>query len=327
MRALAKFLGRLLVILAAIAVGLWLFGPYEDAPLTPSADMTPGADLDAHFAAVEAAFDDITPGVEKRIVWADAPGQRTDWVVVYVHGFSATSEEIRPVPDRVAQGLSANLIYTRLQGHGRSGDALATGTVQGWVNDFAEAMAAARAAGDRIVVMATSTGGTLVTALAQDAKIMDGTEGLILVSPNYALNNPMAPLLSWPASRYWLPVLAGQQRSFEPSNDGHGTYWTTEYPSTAVFPMVALIDAVADMDHGAHNIPALFWYARADAVVRADASDAVAGAWGAASTVVNPVLGDGDDTFSHVIAGDILSPGQTESAVDGMLDWVRGLGN
>ena len=185
-------------------------------------------------------------------------------------------------------------------------------------------MAAARAAGDRIVVLSTSTGGTLVTALAQDAEIMAGTEGLIFVSPNYALNNPLAPLLSWPAARHWMPMLAGERRSFEPMNADHGKYWTTEYPSTAVFPMVGLIDAVAEMDHGAHNITALFWYAKADAVVRADVTDTVAAAW-PDSTVVTPVMGPGDDPFAHVIAGDILSPGQTDAAVAGMLDWIRGL--
>ena len=324
MRAFGRFLGRALLVLVALGVGLWLVGPYEAAPLTPTGGAV-SDDLDAHFEMVEARFDDIVPGTEKRVVWAGEPGARTDWAVLYVHGFSATSEEIRPVPDRVAAGLGANLIYTRLQGHGRGAEALADGTVQGWVNDLAEGMAAARAAGDKVIVMSTSTGGTLVAAMAQDAAVMEGIAGLIFVSPNFGLNNPLAPLLSWPAARYWLPPLAGPRRSFEPRNDRHAAFWTTEYDTVAVMPMVALIDAVNDMDHSAQTLPALFWFATADQVVQPARTAEIADLWGAPSTVVNPVMGPEDDYQSHVIAGDVLSPGQTDGTVAGMLDWVAGL--
>ncbi|WP_415921036.1 alpha/beta hydrolase [Tateyamaria sp. SN6-1] len=324
MRAFGKFLGRALAVLFLIGVGLWVFGPYEPAPLDPTGPPV-GADLDAHFDAVEGAFDDIVPGTQKRVEWAGAAGDRTDWSVLYVHGFSASSEEIRPVPDLVAKSLGANLIYTRLQGHGRGADAMSEATVQGWVNDLAEGMQAARAAGDKVIVMSTSTGGTLVAAMAQNADVMDGAAGLIFVSPNFGLNNPLAPLLSWPAARYWLPPLAGARRSFEPRNEGHATYWTTEYDSVAVMPMVALIDAVNAMDHSAQTLPALFWFATADEVVQPMRTAEIAQAWGGASTVVNPVMGPDDDPQSHVIAGDVLSPGQSEAAAAGMLDWIAGL--
>lgn len=325
MRAFGRFLGRALLILAALGVTAWLFGPYEPSSQQPSRSFDPGLDLDAYFAGVEAAYDDITPGTAKRVVWAGATGETTDWVVVYVHGFSATSEEIRPVPDKVAEGLGANLIYTRLAGHGRGPDAMSEPAAQDWVDDLAEAMAAARAAGDRILIISTSTGGTIVTALAQNEDVIAGTAGLIFVSPNYGLNNPAANLLSWPGARYWLPPLAGAQRSFEPLNAQHGTYWTTEYASVAVMPMVALIDTVANMDHGATNIPALFYYSDDDKVVRPDVTAQVAAAWGAPTAIVHPELSAGDDPYDHVIAGDILSPGQTDAAVAAMLDWARTL--
>ena len=77
----------------------------------------------------------------KRIVWAGAAGQKTPLAVIYVHGFSASAEEIRPVPDEVAKALGANLFYTRLAGHGRSGDAMAEPLAGDWIEDMAEAMA------------------------------------------------------------------------------------------------------------------------------------------------------------------------------------------
>ncbi|MEM6759896.1 MAG: alpha/beta fold hydrolase [Pseudomonadota bacterium] len=326
MRAIGRFLGRMVLVLGVLGVAAWLFGPYEPSSQQPSRSFDVGTDIDAYLAGVEAAYDDITPGTEKRVMWADAPGQATEWSVVYVHGFSATSEEIRPVPDRVADGLDSNLIFTRLAGHGRGSDAMSEPSAQDWVDDLAEAMTVARAVSERILIISTSTGGTLVTALAQHADVMAGVEGLIFVSPNFGINNPAAALLGWPGARYWLPPLVGARRSFEPQNERHGTYWTTEYDSVAVMPMVALISTIADMDHGATEIPSLFYYSDDDLVVRPDRTAQVAAAWGGPSATVQPELGDADDLYRHVIAGDTLSPGQTDAAVDAMLDWARALG-
>lgn len=326
MRAIGRFLGRVLMVLVLVGAALWVFGPYEKVDLTPGFDAARvGPDLDAYFSGREAEFDDITPGVEKRVIWAGEAGARTGWSVVYVHGFSATSEEIRPVPDRVAAALGANLVFTRLRGHGRSGDAMAEATAGDWMNDLAEALAAGRATGERVLVISTSTGGTLVAAAAQDAALMQDVAGAVFVSPNFGINNPAAPMLTLPAARYWLPLLVGERRSFEPRNEGQGQFWTTEYPSVAVFPMAALVADVVALDHSAAQVPALFWYSPEDKVVTPAATDGVVAAWGGPTRVVQPVMGPEDDPNAHVVAGDILSSGQTDIAVDGILDWAQGL--
>lgn len=313
-------------LLGALVAALWALGPYEPADVAARFDPEAlGDDLDAYFAAAERAYDDITPGTEKRVIWAGAPGARTPLSILYVHGFSATSEEIRPVPDRLAAALGANLVYTRLTGHGRSGDAMAEATVADWMRDLTEGIAAAKRAGERVVILSTSTGGTLVTAAADDAAVMEGVAGLIFVSPNYGLNNPAAALIGWPGARYWLPLLVGQRRSFEPMNEGHATYWTTEYPSVSVMPMDALIRAVMKKDMGAIGVPALFHFAPDDQVVRPDITAEVARRWGGPVTTSAPELGAGDDPLAHVIAGDVMSPGQTEATVAVMLEWIEGL--
>ena len=152
----------LLLVLALLA--LWLWGPREPAVTDVTFDETRlDGGVAAHFAASEAAIADLRPDAEKRVVWAGAEEARTEWAVLYVHGFSASSEEIRPVPDQVAEALGANLIYTRLAGHGRSGPAMAEATVAAWMADMAEGLAAARRLGEKVVVMGCSTGCTLTT--------------------------------------------------------------------------------------------------------------------------------------------------------------------
>ena len=192
-----RFLVWLVAIIVVVSGVLLLVGPYEPADIGARYDASQmDADLDAHFARVEAKYGDITPGVEKRVVWAGAAGVKTPLSILYVHGFSATSEEIRPVPDMLAEALSANLIYTRLAGHGRSGDAMAEATVADWMRDVSEGILAAKRAGERVVILSTSTGGTLVTAAATDPDLMEDVAGLIFVSPNYGLNSPLAGLIA-----------------------------------------------------------------------------------------------------------------------------------
>lgn len=319
------------IVIALSVVAFWLLGPYEEVVLTPASEAaTVGPDLDAHFAEVEGRFDDITPGVQKRVVWAGAPGDRTDWSVLYVHGFSATSEEIRPVPDRVADALGANLFFTRLTGHGQDGDAMAKATVQDWMNDLAEGLAAARIGGRNVVVIATSTGATLVAAAALDPDLMQDVRGVVLVSPNFGIRNPWAALLTWPAARHWIATVAGETRSFVPRNQDQATYWTTEYPTVATLPMAALVRKVVAMDFTEALVPALFYFAPEDAVVDSAITDGIAAIWGTAhgiafASVFNPALGPEDDPARHVIAGDIMSPGQTDAAVERILEWMETL--
>lgn len=328
MRGFGRFFGRALLTLVGLAGALWVFGPYEPAALKGEFDPRKfGEGVQVYFESVESAYNDITPGVAKRVVWQ--PGayeQRTLVSVLYIHGFSATSEEIRPVPDDLANALGANLVYTRLQGHGRGSAPMGEATVAGWMADVAEGLAAARAVGERVVILATSTGGTLAVAAAMDPDLSQDIAAMILVSPNFGVNDPLAFMLTWPAARYWLPLVLGETRSFEPANAQQAIYWTKSYPVTAVLPMAALVQAVADLDVSQIAIPVLFRLSDDDQVVRPDVTRALAGRWGGPAVVQPVTMGPGDDPSSHVIAGAIMSPGQTEAAVADMLDWLAAQG-
>lgn len=59
--------------------------------------------------------------------------------LVYLHGISATRQETAALAEIVAKRLEANLFYTRLTGHGRTGEALLDGSVRAWFNDTVEA--------------------------------------------------------------------------------------------------------------------------------------------------------------------------------------------
>lgn len=326
MRRLLKWLGTAVLILAAAVLAAFLLVPGEPVETEISFDAsTLPADLDTWLSEREARVLNLRDGVAKRIVWADAPGEATDYAVVYLHGFSATSEEIRPVPDNLAAALGANLHFARLAGHGRDGDAMAEPTAGDWIEDTAEALAIGRRIGGRVIVIATSTGGTLAALAATHPELKDDIAGIIFVSPNFALNNPAAPILTWPWARHWAPLVAGAERSFTTINAGHAKYWTSRYPTVAVLPMAALVAHVRQLEFGQTDIPAMFLLSEQDRVVSPDATTKVFQSWGGEKILVKLVMQPGDDPYNHVIAGDIMSPAQTEIASDRMINWAKGL--
>ena len=314
---------RALALLLILVVSFLMFGPSEavNRGVVSDPDLSDPA---GWLAAREGAFEDVTPGTEARIVWAGEEGASTQTVILYLHGFSATSEEIRPVPDRVAAALGANLIFARLPGHGRTGGAMAEPRAGDWLDDTEAMLRIARGIGDRVVIIGTSTGGTLASWAASDATMARDLAAVVLISPNYTLANPVGVLVEWPLARTWAPWVAGAQRSFEPLNDGHGTYWTTDYPTVATVTLGTFLREARARDYSGVNTPALFMFADTDQVISAPAVREFADGWGGPVTVVPVAVPDeGGDPFNHVIAGDILSPALTERVATDTIDWLR----
>jgi alpha-beta hydrolase superfamily lysophospholipase len=310
MRRFGKWLGRGLAFLFLTIAALWLFVPRPgvDREISFDAARLP-ADLEAWVAQSEQQFSDIRPGDGKRILWAGAKGAQTRLAIVYVHGFSASPAEIRPVPEEVARALGANLFFTRLTGHGR----------------MAEAMEIGRRLGQRVVVIGTSTGGTLAAIAATDPQLNAGLAGTVLISPNFGVQGVAQTLLDAPLAEHWAALVAGDTRSFDPINAEQAQHWTTSYPTAALFPMARLIRAAREADYAAATTPALFLYSPADQVIDPALIPPVANAWGGPTDLEPRDMQGDDDPFAHVIAGDILSPGQTEPVIAIITEWARGL--
>lgn len=320
-----KLVGAVVALFLLIG-GTWLAFPPDRVDREIGFDKnTLPADLDGWLAERELQFSDIRPGAEKRIIWAGAKGAKTPLAIVYVHGFSADAQEIRPVPDEVARALGGNLFFTRLAGHGRGGDAMAEPVAGDWIEDMAEAMGIGRRLGERVLVIGTSTGATLAAIAATDPDLSRDLAGTVLISANFGVQSAAAFILDLPLAPVWGPWVAGDEAGFEPINDGHGKHWTTRYPTAAFFPMAALLREARAIDWQAAKTPALFLYAPADKVIYPALIPPVAAAWGGKAELVTVEVDGDDDPFSHVIAGDILSPGQNDLVAGVITEWARGL--
>ena len=319
---------KTLLFVSAIIFGVWVFGPLEPAEMDVGFDANVlGENLNSYLMVQEKKFNDITIGVQKRVIWADKVGKKTPLSIIYIHGFSATSEEIRPVPDQIASALKANLYYTRLTGHGRSPMAMAEPNVADWMSDMAEAIAIGRKIGQRIIVISTSTGSTLSATAALNPILSRDISGFIFISPNFGINNPFAKLLTWPAARWWIPLIAGKMRHSTPRNKQHSKFWTTTYPTIAAIPMAAIVKAVTEQDFSKVTIPALFYFSLEDKVVDPEATKNMTRKWGGRKKIINVTMTEQDDKYSHIVTGNIVSPNQTDYTVRETIKWISSLLN
>lgn len=314
-----------LAFIAIMLAGAWVFGPRVPVDLTVRFDPASlGSDLDAYVAKTEAETPNLRPGLGREIIWAyPASKARTPLAIVYIHGFSASKGEVRPLPDIVAKALGANLYYARLAGHGQDGAAMAQATVNDWVNDFAEAMAIGRALGERVIVIGTSTGGGLVTWGLTQPALAENVAGAVFISPNYGVQAAGSGILTAPFGKALANLIIGKERSFEPVNALHGSLWTPKYPTDALQPMAGLTALAAAQPVEQIKTPALFIYSKTDKVIRPDLVEAIAARWGGPHDML--AVEKNDDPYSHVIAGDALSPTTTQPLADALIAWAKTL--
>ena len=58
------------------------------------------------------------PNNESKVVFHDSIPKKTPYSILYLHGFSASTEEGNPVHINIANALGANIYLPRLFGHG-----------------------------------------------------------------------------------------------------------------------------------------------------------------------------------------------------------------
>ncbi len=291
---LAALLG---LFLASCTAAAYVLGPV-DLP----------QDLDRYLLQTEGRLPGITPGAEKTIAWAGRPGAKTPVAIIYLHGFTATRQEVAPVYEKVARVLDANVYYTRLTGHGMSGEALGAATLNDWVNDAGEAYQIGTRIGDRIVVAATSTGAPLALWLASQET--PAIAALVLASANMKPADANTELLlwPWPVPGLVLRLAVGPYRTVPSKSDLDARYWTKRYPSKALLPMMATVKLGRQLKLQSIHVPSLWVYTDKDDVVSLEELKKCYQRIGSGKKR----LLDIPDAKGHVLAGAIQSPRTTD---------------
>ncbi len=270
---------RPLLIVALLLAVAWAAGP--QASFGPSAEGLDAAGeawsgLPLRALPAELARREAEAGVPAahaaRIV--RAPGRtdslrRTPWAIVYLPGFSATHAEGDPIHRETAARYGCHLVLARTAGHGFPDreESFADLSPAAWLASAAEAVALGRRLGDSVLVMGSSTGVTLALALA--AERPEWVDAIVGYSPNIAVADPKASLLTAP---WGLPLARlfhhGPYRDWSAlASDSVRAHWTTRYRLEGVVAMQALVEETMTPDTWAEvRQPCFFgvWYADAD---------------------------------------------------------------
>ena len=238
-----KLLKWLAVIVLVFTV-VYFLGPRPSTPKytneLPAIQAT-GAALEEYVAKNEARFK-IKPDNEARILWAnDSAKAVTEYAVVYLHGFSASQEEGDPVHYDFAQKFGCNLYLSRLDAHGiDTTEQLVNFTASGIWQSAKEAYAIGKQLGKKVILMSTSTGGTLALKLAAEYPEI---AGLILLSPNIEINDPNA----WLLNNHWglqiARLVKGRYNVVADTTPVYAQYWNNRYRMEATVQLEELLES------------------------------------------------------------------------------------
>ena len=214
----------------AVLFGLFIIGPEVETPdlETPLPEIQYDLnELKDWIDSKEATFDNIKPDNASQLIFHDSVPQKTAYSVLYLHGFSASRAEGNPVHLNIAKALKANLYLPRLSDHGLiEEEPMLHFTAQRYLDSAKEALAVAKKIGEKVIVVSSSSGGTLSLILGNDPQIA----ALLLFGPNVEIYNPDAKLLTLPWGLYIArAVLASKYHVMDKITEQKLNYWTTRY--------------------------------------------------------------------------------------------------
>ncbi|WP_244214371.1 alpha/beta hydrolase [Pedobacter jejuensis] len=230
--------------MSVIIIGTYLAGPKPKKPVYNEEPIkVPDIkELDGYVKTIESKFN-IKPGNQSEIVWADSAHNQTEYAVVYLHGFPASRMEGNPVHINLARKLKANLYLPRLADHGIDTIApMQYFTAERLWETSKEALAIGKKLGRKVILVGTSTGGTVALKLAS---VYPEINGLILLSPNVAINDKNAWLLNDPWGLQIARRVVGgdERRVLDARSDEYKKYWYTNYRLESLVQLQEFIES------------------------------------------------------------------------------------
>ncbi len=234
---------RLWIVIPLCLVIAYLIGPH---PRTPVYDKTllsvPGSpdSLESYVADIE-SLHHLRPDNQARIVWADSSRQKTEYAIVYLHGFSASQAEGDPVHRNIAKKFGCNLYLSRLAEHGiDTTEQLVNLTVDELWETARQALEIGSKLGNKVILMGTSTGGTLALMLAA---VYPEVYSIILLSPNIAIFDNNAWLLNNPWGLQVARMVIGSKYVYSSDTRPiYKQYWNYGYRLEAVTQLEEMLE-------------------------------------------------------------------------------------
>src|SRR6187549_1996826 len=235
-----KWFGIFLLVLIII----YFLGPQPSTPRYNNElpNIPSGAAQLEQYIANNEAKHKLKPDNEARVLWFnDSTKEKTEYAVVYLHGFSASQKEGDPVHYDFAKKFGCNLYLARLAEHGiDTTDALANYTAEKSWGSAVEAYTIGKQLGKKIILISTSTGSTLALKLCAEFPDIAAN---IMMSPNIAINDRNA----WMLNNHWglqiANLIEGKHRTSEDTTALAAQYWNRSYSTGSLVQLEELLES------------------------------------------------------------------------------------
>ncbi len=232
-----------LLVFIMILVVTYFMGPVPSKPdYSNTLQELPSdlGELERFVAQVEDSMP-VRMDNQARIVWQKG-FEKTEYSIVYLHGFAGSYRDGYPVNKNIADSLNANLYLSRWAGHGLIPPASLDNFngVNAW-ESAKQALLIGNRIGEKVIILSTSTGGTLALKLA--ATFPDRIFALVNLSPNIEDDQPGTFVLNTNWGYEIADLISfGKNKKIEHEQEIAKQYWDTIYPSRALVDLQVLVE-------------------------------------------------------------------------------------
>jgi len=231
------------ILFIFVLISMYLLGPkpgFENTDWNREGKTFPAHNPDSILHVIESGIKDLKPGNQSSLLWYDTITKRkTDKVVVYLHGFSASPYEGAELATAFGKRYGCNVFLPRLADHGRkSPDSFKELTPSEYIQSAQDALHFAKQLGDSIIVISCSTGSTLGLILAAGGEKIHSH---FMYSPNISIANPAMKLLLWPWGKQIGQLVLGGNYNKLTYDEEQAKYWNVAYHINGLIALQSLL--------------------------------------------------------------------------------------
>jgi esterase/lipase len=270
-------------------------------------------DLEKQINSEERKVRGIKPDNQARIVWPDSTRkQKTRTVFLYLHGFTGSMGDGKPVHADLARSFNSNLYLFRNAHHGVDlGDStMLNAKPDDYVYEAEKALAITKRLGDEVIVIGTSFGGTLALYLASKHPEI---KAVVLYSPGLSRGTLDEKVVTGPWGPQLIRKLMGSD--FIDNRDTvktHRQYWQMHVHSDGIVSVISLVTHAMTTEAFAHiKCPVFLGYyykndEDKDNAISVKAMQAMFDQLGTPPALKKQMAFS--DAGDHVIASELISP-------------------
>lgn len=279
----------------------------------------------------------VRNNLETKVYFADARKKnQTDTAILYIHGYSASVNETQPLSKMLAKKLRANVVMLRVARHGISLAPMEYLSPELWYYSALQGLAIANVIGKKVLVISCSTGGTLSLLLSARKTVAQEMHQQVLISPNCWPHPKLStwlfltPLHTVLEKLPTIPILGkimspGDGNNpelsphivYETQSELHAQNNTLRVPTTAIKPMMLLVQLIWTIKKKAHAryvVPTFVLASSRDREVIYNMTVKFFKNFHAPHTM--KTYNDSSAKNQHVLAGNMFAPESTSEVVD-----------